>query len=504
MSDASTDQNFPKTGPYKSVREYVAALEARGRLVRIPEMDQDQYESTGFAYRLIDHYGYDYAPAFLIERIKQDGEWIEGPILCNLYGSWQDEALVFGLEDITDDMQQMYHRVLAEIGTRLDSGGQWKKIDPITIDRNKAPCKEVVLTGDEIDLKKFAFIKNNPADADRYINMSAVILEDEELGRNVGTYRSQLKSKNKLGLNTEPGQHGWQILNAKKLRGEKIAHVAIAFAPDPITFSASSTKLAVNVGDDEYPIIGGLMGQPLEIVKCETNDIMVPAHSEMIIEGEIPLDQGEDEGPYGEMYGYLGPKKPGNFFVNVTCVTHREKPWILNSFTGITNDMPKSPQIASQFYRYKKSIPNLTGFYSPRNASGMAVISIDKKFPGEGISAGLEFAANQGLTKVVIVVDKDINILDPTSILHAMAARWQPTASILIPQARQRLPDPSLPTKGLTSKMIIDTTQQFPEEGGPESWAPVSRALLQEQSPQTFDMVDKKWSEYLQNWPGKG
>ena len=188
----------------------------------------------------------------------------------------------------------------------------------------------------------------------------------------------------------------------------------------------------------------------------------------------------------------------------MTCVTHREKPWILNSFTGITNDMPKSPQIASQFYRYKRSIPNLTGFYSPRSANGMAVISIDKKFPGEGISAGMEFAANHGLSKVVIVVDKDINILDPTNILHAMAARWQPTASVLIPQARQRLPDPSLPKKGLTSKMIIDTTQQFPEEGGPESWAPVSRALLQEQSPQTFGMVDKKWSEYLQNWPGKG
>ena len=103
------------------MREYVAALEARGRLVRIPEMDQDQYETTGFAYRLIDRFGYEYAPAFLIERVKQDGEWIEGPILCNLYGSWQDEALVFGLEDITDDMQEMYHRVMADIGTRLDS-----------------------------------------------------------------------------------------------------------------------------------------------------------------------------------------------------------------------------------------------------------------------------------------------------------------------------------------------------------------------------------------------
>ncbi len=283
-----------------------------------------------------------------------------------------------------------------------------------------------------------------------------------------------------------------------------MAQCAIAFAPDPLTFSASCTKLAVNAGEDEYPIIGGLMGMPLELVKCETSDIMVPAHSEMIIEGEVPLDQKEDEGPYGEMYGYLGPMKPGNFFMNVKAVTHRKKPWILNSFTGIFNDMPKSPQLASQFYRYKRTIPNLTGFYSPRTANGMAVISIDKKFAGEGIAAGMELASNHGMSKVVIVVDKDINILDSTNILHALAARWQPSASLMIPITRQRMPDPSLGTKGVTSKMVIDATQQFPEEGGPESWPAVSRTLLEDQSPATFAMVDKNWSEYFIDWPNKG
>ena len=169
------------------------------------------------------------------------------------------------------------------------------------------------------------------------------------------------------------------------------------------------------------------------MVKCETCDIRVPAHSEFVIEGEVPLTEFEDEGPYGEMYGYLGPPKPNNFFMNIKAITHRHKPWVLNSFTGLTCDMPRAPQIASNFFLYKKLIPSLTGLISPRGANGVVVISIDKKFAGEGMAAGQYVAANAGLNKVVIVVDKDLNILDPSQILHALGARWQPSASLLIP-----------------------------------------------------------------------
>ena len=92
-------------------------------------------------------------------------------------------------------------------------------------------------------------------------------------------------------------------------RGDKVAKVAVAVAPDPMTFCASSTKMADYL-EDELEFAGGLRGKPLEVVKCETSDIRVPAHSEIVIEGEVPLTEFEEEGPYGEMYGYLGPKKP--------------------------------------------------------------------------------------------------------------------------------------------------------------------------------------------------
>jgi 4-hydroxy-3-polyprenylbenzoate decarboxylase len=485
--------------PFDSVRDYVNALDARGRLLRIEAMDQDQYEITGFAYRLIDRFGIENAPAFLVERMKIDGRWIDGPILANPYGRWPDEALLFGIPDITDDYQAMYRAVIGKLESHLDSGGGWKKIAPVEISSAQSPCKDVVLTGDAIDIEQFAWVKNNPADAGRYVNMGSVFIQDPDIGSNVGTYRCQVKGPAKIGVNPEPGQHGALILHAMKKRGDKVAKVAVAVAPDPLTFCASSTKMADYL-EDELDFVGGLRGKPLEVVKCETSDIRVPAHAEFIIEGEIPLDEFEDEGPYGEMYGYLGPLKPDNYFINIKAITHRKNPWVLNSFTGLTSDMPRSPQVASNFFRYKKLIPSLTGFYSPRGANGVTVISIDKRFPGEGITAGQYLAANSGLNKVVIVVDKDINILNPSEILHALGARWQPSASLLIPQSQMFMPDPSRTKWGLSSKMVIDATRQLESEGGPSSWAPLNRELLEKGAPGVFDLVDTNWEAYLKNF----
>jgi 4-hydroxy-3-polyprenylbenzoate decarboxylase len=485
---------------FDSVRDYVGALERRGRLLRVPAMDQDRYEATAFAYRLIDRFGIEYAPAFLIERLKIGGKWYDGPVVANAYGRWPDEALLFGVQPITDDYQQMYHAVLAELRTRLDGAGNWRRIPPVEVrDPREAPCKDVVLTGDQVDLEKFPWLQNNPADAGRYVNMGAVFIRDPEIGGNVGTYRCQVKGPRRMAVNPEPSQHGWRILMAMKERGDKFARVAVAVGPDPMTFCASSTKMAGYL-EDELEFAGGLRGRPLPVVKCETSDIRVPAHSEFVIEGEVSLTEFEPEGPYGEMYGYLGAGKAENFVMHITAITHRRNPWVLNSFTGLTCDMPRAPQIASNFFLYKKLIPGLTGLNSPRGANGVIVISIDKKFPGEGIAAGQYLAANAGLNKVVVVVDKDINILDPSQILHALGARWQPSASLLVPKTQMMMPDPSRPAWGLSSKMIIDATRQLPAEGGPKSWAPLNRELLVKGAPGAFELVDSRWDEYLKDW----
>lgn len=495
---AATTTSAPRSGAcFDSVRDYAAELERRGRLLRIASMDQDRYEATAFAYRLIDRFGIEFAPAFLIERVRIGGRWLDGPVLANLYGRWPDEALLFGVNPVTDDYQQMYKAVLDALRDRLDVSGGWQRIPPVEVsDPREAPCKEVMLTGEAVDLEQFAWLQNNPADAGRYVNMGAVFIQDPDIGSNVGTYRCQVKGARRMAINPEPGQHGWRILMKMKERGDRVAQVAVAVGPDPMTFCASSTKMAGFL-EDELEFAGGLRGAPLPVVKCETSDIRVPACSEFVIEGEVPLTEFEDEGPYGEMYGYLGPVKRDNFFMNIRAITHRRDPWILNSFTGLTCDMPRAPQIASNFFMYRKLIPSLTGLISPRGANGVVVIAIDKKFPGEGIAAGQYVAANAGLNKVVVVVDRDLNILDPSQILHALGARWQPSASVLIPQTQMMMPDPSRPRWGLSSKMIIDATRQLPAEGGPKSWAPLNRDLLVQGAPGAFGLVDSRWQEYF-------
>jgi 4-hydroxy-3-polyprenylbenzoate decarboxylase len=488
---------------FDSVRDYVAALEERGRLLRLPAMDQDQYEATGFGYRLIERMGQEYAPAFLIERVHIGGRWIEGPVVGNLYGRWIDEAILFGVSPVTRDVKAMYRAVMDAIGQRLDPAGNWRRIAPVEVANTRAaPCKEVILTGDAVDLEQFAWFKNNPADAGRYVNMGAVFIQDPKIGRNVGTYRCQVKGPRKMGVNANPNQHGGRILNAMRERGDKVARVAVAVGVDPLTFCASSTKMASYL-EDELEFAGGLRGRPLQVVKCEGSDIRVPAHAEIVIEGEVPLTEFEEEGPYGEMYGYLGPKKPSNFFMNITAITHRKKPWVLNSFTGLSGDMPKAPQVASTFFRYRRLIPSLRAIGSPANAHGVIVLAIKKTFAGEGMSAGQYVAADPALNKVVIVVDDDVDIFDPAAVLNALSSRWQPSASLLMPRTQMMMPDPSRATRGLSSKMIIDATRQWPAEGGPQSWARTNYELLLKGAPGLFEMVDQRWADYLKGWPGR-
>lgn len=489
------------TGPFDSLRDYIAALEARGRLLRLKEMDQDRFEATAFVYRMIENLGYYESPAILIEKVKINGQWMDGPVIANLYGGLDTEAMAYGVEEITNNQEQMFRAVQQKVLSMAGDNGEWDRIKPVVVDRENAPCKECVVAEPDIDIFKYPWLKNNPGDAGQYINSGGVVLEDSKLGRNVGTYRCQVKSAKKVGVNPEPGQNGWKFLMGMKEQGRKVANAAIVLGTDPIVFSMSSTKVA-GLGEDELEYAGGFKGRPVELVKCETSDIRVPANAEMVIEGEIPLDDDEAEGPYAEMYGYMGTAKPQNFYMNIKAITHRRDPWFVNVFTGVTKDRHVAPMEVTDFLRFRKLIPNLVAIHSPLWAVGVTVLSIDKKFPGEGIAAGEHVAAGRLVTKTVIVVDKDVDVLNFRSVLHAVGSRWQPhPASLTIPQITG-MPssiDPSTPVSGITSKIVIDATRQWAAEGGPESWAAVSRTVLEEHCPEAFALVDRKWTEYFRS-----
>ena len=218
----------------------------------------------------------------------------------------------------------------------------------------------------------------------------------------------------------------------------------------------------------------------------------------MIIEGEAPTGEVEDEWPYGEMFGYMG-RQHKNFYMNIKAITHRKNPIFYNS-SGGTKTTHMVPWQAGTFFKLKKVIPYLVASYDPHEAIGIKVLSIDKRFPGQGMAAG-QIAAGSPVGKIFIVVDKDVDVMNITEVLHAVATRWQPyPASLIIPQANTVMLDPSESHRFMTSKIIIDATRQLPAEGGPKSFPPLNRNLLKDKAPQSFEIVEKKWSEYLKDW----
>ena len=500
----SLDSTINLLGPFDSLRTYMAALEARGGVLRIKEIDQDAYEATALIYRLIDKYGWTGAPAVIFDRIKIDGKWMHGPVIANQYGRWNTEAIALGIEEITDDQPAMYRAAVAKVIAMANKDGQWKTIEPVQIDPDRAPCKEVILTGDKIDLLKFPWLQSNPADAGRYINTGNVITYDPEHGRNSGTYRCQLKGPRKIGVNPEINQHGWTFLMDMKERGAPFARAAIVVGADPITYAMGSSKTA-RLGQDELAIAGGFMGQPLEVVKCETSDLLVPANVEMVIEGEIPFDM-EEEGPFGEMYGYMGQKKFENFYMNVTAVTHRENPWFINQFTGMTRGYLTSLMEATANLTFKKVIPNLVGIHVPVQITGFAFLSIDKQKPGEAFEAAEPLTKFLNIAKIIVVVDKDVDILNIEEVMHTVGARWQPhPATKIIEHASAMRLDPSIRAeqkaelKVIGSKIVIDATRQLPEEGGPAVYPNLNRICLLKEFPDIFERIDLKLSEYLKD-----
>ncbi len=492
--------------PFETLRDYVAALEANGLLLRLPEIDQDAFEATGLVYRANDLYSFFGVPALWFDRVKIDGQWVKGPLLGLLQANLHCDALVFGQQLVPGNGPASYRNAKAYLADVLKkNNGSYPSIPPVTVPREQALCKEVVLRGDEIDLTKFAFIQTNPVDAGRYINATSVFTYDPVMGNNFGTYRCQLKGPRLLGLNPEPNQTGWKTLMAAKARGESVAKVSIVLGQDPVVWFISCTRVAPRFGDkpvDELAVAGGFRGKPLAVVQSETNDLLVPANAEMIIEGEVPLQgQGMPEGPFGEMFGYMGPAKQENFYLNVTAVTHRRDPWVVNMYTGMQRGMVTAPQDALSDYFIRRGVPNLVESYQPQDVMGVYIVSIDKNGPGQGLKAGHAVADRNPIAKVVIVVDKDIDVMDRTQIMFALGSRWQPSpATEIIKDLQGIVTDPSQPVQGRTSKIIIDATMQWPEEGGREKFPATNRSLLEKDEPNVFAEVDRLYGTKLAQW----
>jgi 4-hydroxy-3-polyprenylbenzoate decarboxylase len=491
-------------GPFDTFRETIEALDARGRVVRIARADQDAYEATALMYRLVDRYGAEGAPAVLFEEVKIDGQWLRGPVIGNFIGHWDAEALVFGIEpDPAGGIMTLRKARDHLIELAKKNGGRFPEIPPVEVGRDKARCKEVILSDAEIDMTRFPIMQVNPGDGGRYVNTASVFTVDPKAGVNFGTYRCQLKGPRKIAVSPGEGQTGWRMLDAARRRGEKTARISLVLGQDPMVYLVSGSRVANRAGDrpvDELAVAGGLRGRPVEVVRSETNDFLVPAHAEMIIEGEVPLGDLEPEGPYGEGLGYQGGGETA-WYMNVTTVTHRRDPWFHNSFTGVDRGPVSAAGLASSLLLAQKLAPEVYDMHYRSRANNIMYVSIEKTAPGQGLAVGEKLGKFNPVAKVVIVVDKDVNLMDMSQVMYALSSRWQPHPAARIYESLPGLPlDPSQPDRNRTSKIVIDATRQWPEEGGPKSFPKTNRATLIEGAPDAFTRVDAKWADVIAGW----
>ncbi len=484
---------------FDSLREYADAMEQQGKLLRIPEMDQDRYEMTAFSYRLEDRMRTS-APAFLVERTRMSGRWYETPVICNVLNSFKTVAMCLGVEELSNDEREMNQVVERELLKRMDEHYRFEKRAPVEVGESGAPCKQVKLFGKDANVDRFPWIMNNPADGGRFISTGSVIMEDPQIGRNVGTYRLQVKGPQKLGICFTGQNHGAMMMRKAIAQGKKSVPCVVATGLDPITWMMSSTRVG-ELGDDEFALSGGFRGKPVELARAETNTLMAPAQAEIVIEGEISTDK-EMEGPYGEMLGYIGEPAP-NHYMTVKAITHRENPWVYNIWPGIGGAYLTWPWQVGHFARLKRIMPNLVKLHMPPDIPSMVIACINKRLPGEGIEAGLLIMGYRMIgfsKKMIIILDKDVDPTDLSRVMHAVTTRWQPwPASLTVRQTFSFMIDPSTQRNALSSKILIDATRQLPAEGGPNVFAEDNRTVMEERAADAFALVDERWDEYFGN-----
>ncbi|MGE3989686.1 UbiD family decarboxylase [Pseudorhodoplanes sp.] len=330
------------------------------------------------------------------------------------------------------------------------------------------PCKQSIMRGADIDLLKFPVPTWTPGqDAGAYLSAGSVIQVDPETGvQNSGVYRGMIKGRNRIGVLVQPAKHSGVIMQ-KYEAANKPMPVAIVIGPPPYLGMTSVGR--VPYGIDEINVAGALAGQPIEVTKCETLDLMVPAHSEMVIEGIVQPGFRETEGPFGEFYGHMGPAAQSPI-IDVTAITYRDG----TIHQGFQEQMPPSEGSCIKDIAMESillaglrgcGIPGVLDVYvHPMSCQSHVVVRIKPQFPShaKAVFSGC-WAVYPNRAKQVIVVEDDCDIYDDNDVQWHVATRVQPDRDYTIWEKGTGLPlDPSMPKEQAvySGKVGIDATRK--------------------------------------------
>ena len=538
---------------YNDLREWIAALDKAGELKRITEPVSPHLEITEITDR-VSKIGSKSGPANPDKKHTPGGpallfENITGhpghKVFINQFGSERRMALALGvqhLDEIADRIQGLLHmkapESLLDKLKMLPQVAELTRAFPKTISAKDAPCKQVIRR-DNLNLLDFPILTCWPHDGGPFITLPCVHTRDPKSGkRNIGMYRMQVYDAQTTGMHWQrqkvaaehyrealraaaasnapsspaaarvaamaetsggayapatPGLPGGSFAQFGNLKGSRM-EVAVSIGSDPATTFSAIVPAPPDI--EEYLIAGFLRGKPVEIVQCETVDLQVPAHAEIVLEGYVELGELRTEGPFGDHTGFYTMQDEYPVF-HLTCITHRRDPIYAATIVGKPpmEDAWMGKAVERIFLpMMKMTIPEIVDINLPPEGvfHNLMIVSIRKSYPGQArkVMSAIWSLGQAMFTKCVIVVDEDCNVQDLAEVTLRVTNNIDPERDIQFTLGPIDSLDHASRLPNYGSKMGIDATRKWQAEGFNRPWP----AML-EMDPTTKSKIDKIWSK---------
>jgi 4-hydroxy-3-polyprenylbenzoate decarboxylase len=473
--------------PLRDLRAFVRLLEERGQLRRVTASVSAELEITEIADRFVKGGG----PALLFEAVENRSM----PLLINAFGSSERMALAFGVETLDEAAARIKHLV-----TMVPPAGLRDKLRALNDLRGVAsaapklvergPCQECEL---EPTFSQLPVLTCWPGDGGPYITLPMVVTRNPADGRrNVGMYRMQVYDDRSAGMHWQRHKGGAEHA---RLKGRGRLEAAVAIGCDPLTVYAASAPLPPGI--DEFLFSGFLRGQGIELVRCKTVDLEVPAQAEIVLEGYVDLDDQRLEGPFGDHTGYYSLADYYPTF-HLTRLTTRRNPTYLTTIVGRPpmEDFWLGKATERLFLPLMQLVaPEIVDVNMPAEGvfHNLVIVSIKRHYPGQAqkVMYGLWGMGQMMFARNIVVVDDDVNVQDLSEVTWRVTANVDARRDLVIVDGPVDVLDHAAPRPLIGGKLGIDATRKGALDGYTREWPPDI-----EMSAEIRELVDRRWKEY--------
>jgi 4-hydroxy-3-polyprenylbenzoate decarboxylase len=477
--------------PYRDLRDFVRALEQNRELKRISLEVDPMLEITEFADRAVKSGG----PALLFEKPKG----YQTPVLINAFASMRKMEIALEVKSV----EEVAARIVEFLEMRVPEGLMGKlKMLPKLAEMgaffpkivSKGECQEVV-RNDNFSLFDYPVLQCWPEDGGRYITLPLVFSRSPDTGkRNCGMYRMQIFDERTAGMHWQTHKQGAEHYRRMQQHGHRRMDVAVAIGADPATMYSAILPLPPDL--DEMMISGFLRGSPVEMVKCQTCDLEVPAHSEIVLEGYVELGELRTEGPFGDHTGFYSLADEYPVF-HVTCITQRKDPIYATTIVGPPpmEDYYMGKAIERIFLPLMRlQLPEVRDIAMPAEGvfHNLILVSIRKSYPGHArkVMHSIWGTGQAMFSKCIVVVDEDVDVQNVREVAWKALNNIDPERDIQFVLGPVDSLDHASRLVNYGSKMGIDATRKWPGEGFTRPWPGVI-----EMTPEVKKRVDDLWKK---------